>query len=119
MITTPWPADRAAKFVRLWKAGASVDAIAEATNLAPGSVATMAGTLRRWGHDLPHRRGGRGPAWPPERVAPVIEAVARGADNVALAGIMGVAEGSVGSTLGRLRAAGHAIPHRPPGVRPR
>ncbi len=115
MITTPWPADRAATFVRLWKQGASADVIAQATDLAPGSVHTVAVMLRRWGHDVPHRRGGPGAAWPPERVAPVIEAVTRGVDNASLAAVMGVSEGSVSSTLGRLRKAGHNIPCRRPG----
>ena len=117
MITTPWPAERTAAFVRLWRQGASADVIAQATDLSPASVHTMAVMLRRWGHDLPHRHGAHGRPWPAERVAPVIEAIVRGVDNATLATVMNVSESSIGATLARLRAAGHAIPCRPPGVR--
>ena len=115
----PWPAERADTFVRMWKAGATVEAIGQAVDLTPSSVRAYTTTLRRWGHDLPPRRGGTGPAWAVERVAPVIEAVTRGVDNEGLAAIMGVSVRSISSTLARLRAAGHAIPCRPPGERPR
>jgi hypothetical protein len=113
MTRTPWPAARAAAFVRLWHAGASRDAIAAATGISPGSVATAACLLRQWGHDLPRRRGGPGGPWTAERVRPVVEAIGRGAPEADLAELMDVAPTSVRTTLARLRVEGHAIPCRP------
>ena len=112
MTRTPWPPARAARFVDLWHAGASRDVIAAATGISPGSVTSTAWLLRQWGHDLPRRRGGHRP-WTPERLAPVADALARGADDVEMADLMGIAPGSVSATLSRLRGQGHAIPCRP------
>lgn len=106
-MTRAWSEPQRICFARLWRAGVSVPHIAVAFGVTPGSVSRMACTLRRRGHDLP-RRGVR-PAWTPERLARVADAVRAGADRDGLAAAMGVAPQSVSSTLSALRRAGHDV----------
>lgn len=108
-----WPVARARAFAGLWRDGADVPSLARAFDLEPQQVQLVASLLRKWGHDLPRRRGGPGGPWTAERVRPVVEAIGRGAPEADLAQLMDVAPRSVRTTLARLRGEGHAIPCRP------
>lgn len=93
-----------------WSEGATLEEIAQETGTTRDNIAEMVKTMRAKGIDLEHR------AIPPKMWWPTITRMWRqGASSKEIAAKIGVAEGTVGSYIWRMRRAGIDLPKRRPG----